>query len=209
MKLIYVLFISCLSINISAQSLEMVTSALKAIDSLDQIEELRKKYPNWNIYSHTGILSDSLDYSKTKNANIGDYIRIEPLNNIYAPTRLLKVLEIGQEEVCRVKSIYLNGYEFSKVEIDSIRDVIIEKYRKGTPFESLFKEYNMDGNKTGDYGWFYKGKMVEEFDSAVRRRKKGDIFTIDIDKNKWYYVVLKNHENKFEKAVKGIKIDYE
>jgi len=66
----------------------------------------------------------------------------------------------------------------------------------------------MDGNPTGDLDWFGKGMMVEEFDKAVRNRNKDEIFTVDVDNKKWYYVVLKTHDNKMEKAKISVMIKY-
>jgi hypothetical protein len=50
--------------------------------------------------------------------------------------------------------------------------------------------------------------MVEEFDNIVRPRNKGEIFTLDVESENWYYVVLKTHENRMEKAVRSIMIKY-
>jgi hypothetical protein len=49
--------------------------------------------------------------------------------------------------------------------------------------------------------------MVDEFDSAVRQREKGEIFNVDLPEYNWYYVILKTHDNKMEKVFTSIVIN--
>lgn len=92
-------------------------------------------------------------------------------------------------------------------EIDSLRPLIIKKYKAGTSFENLVEKYNMDGNsKKGDLGWFKTKKMVPEFESAVRNHKKGDIFFVDVNAPKWHYVVLKTFDDRERISYNFIKI---
>lgn len=186
------------------QSQEDAEKALKKIKKIDEIQKLRNKYPNWYISIDKTILSDSLVFPHIINAKIGDIV----MKQYYpkSPKFVLKVLKFDKEELCKVKYIYLNGKEYSKSEIDSIRTIIIKRYKEGETFESLAKEYTMDNNPTGDLNWFYKGVMVEKFDNAVRGRKKGELFTVDVEEKKWHYVVLKTHDNKIEKVIVSIMI---
>ena len=125
-----------------------------------------------------------------------------------APTFVLKILDKEDLKLSKVKYIYIKGSEYSKSEIDSIRLVIIERYENGEDFTDLVKKYTMDGNPTGDLGWFHKGMMVEEFEKAVEEHSKGDIFTVDVFDKNWFYVVLKNYEDKDEMALIAISIQY-
>lgn len=201
---IYLLFFFSFLYN--AQTEKEVTKALKNVNNLDQVNELKEKHPYWTISIDKTLISDSTKFPNVTTAQIGDIVSKQ--YNSKAPKFALKILSTEDEELCKVKYIYLDGNKYSKEEIDSIRTIIINRYENGEDFVSLVKEYNMDGNPNGDLGWFYKGMMVEEFDTAVRNRSKGDIFTVDVDKNNWYYVVLKNNDNKTEKAILGIKIKY-
>lgn len=191
---------------LNAQSLKEVTKALKKVKNIEQLNEIKSKYPDWKISVDKTLLSDSTKFPDIVSAKIGTIVTKQ--YNPKAPKYALKILSIEDEELCKVKYIYLDGTKYSKAEIDSIRSVIIKRYQEGEDFETLVKEYTMDGNPTGDLGWFYQGMMVEDFDKAVRDKSKGEIFTVDVEINNWFYVVLKNHDNKIEKAVKGIKIKY-
>jgi parvulin-like peptidyl-prolyl isomerase len=64
----------------------------------------------------------------------------------------------------------------------------------------------MDGNKTGDLNWFNEGEMVPEFEIAVKKHKKDEIFTVDVPERKWYYVTLKTHEDKEIQELTILKI---
>ena len=46
-------------ITSNGQTLKEVKKALKKINSLEQIDELKKQYPNWTIYDDKTMLSDS------------------------------------------------------------------------------------------------------------------------------------------------------
>jgi parvulin-like peptidyl-prolyl isomerase len=203
-----ILFFIIISITFLAngQTLEEATKALRKVKEVEQIDVLKTQYPKWTIYTDKTMYSDSSKFPAIINAKIGDIVLKQ--YNSKAPTYVIKVVKDQDEELCKVKYIYLDGSKLSTAKIDSIRTKIIDRYTKGEDFLALVKEYTMDGNPTGDLDWFAKGMMDEEFDSKVRNRKKGEIFTVDVNKNKWYYVVLKTHANKMEKARLAIMIKY-
>ena len=54
---------------------------------------------------------------------------------------------------------------------------LYERIRKGENFSSLAHQYSTcpSKEKGGDLGWFGEGKMVREFENAVRRMGTGSI----------------------------------
>ncbi len=56
-------------------------------------------------------------------------------------------------------------------------DKLYERLRKGENFSSLAHQYSTcpSKEKGGDLGWFGEGKMVREFENAVRRMGTGSI----------------------------------
>ena len=188
------------------QTLKEAKKALRKINSLEQIDSLKSQHPNWTIYEDKTMQSDSSKFPDIIKAKVGDVVLKQ--YNPKAPTFVVKILAEREEELCKLKYIYLDGSKLSTSQIDSVRTVTLNRYKSGEEFETLVNAYTMDGNSTGDLDWFSKGMMVEEFDNAVRNRKKDEIFTVDVNKNKWYYVVLKTHDNKVEKAKIAVMIKY-
>lgn len=117
-----------------------------------------------------------------------------------------KILESSVSRMFRCSYIFINGSILSKNSIDSLRSVIIAELKNGAAFAKLVARYNMDGNTTGDLDWFAEGAMMKEFEEAVAQHKKGDIFTVDVTSNGWYYVVQKTFDTKTSKEMKVIRL---
>lgn len=117
-----------------------------------------------------------------------------------------KAMRVTNCKSMRVSYIYLNGKVLSQERMNSMRAKIIADYKSGKSFADLANENTMDNSKDGDLGWFDEGMMVKTFEDEVKRHKKGDIFTVDIPENNWYYVVLKTYDDvkkiKFEITLK-------
>ena len=125
----------------------------------------------------------------------------------YYSDTLYKILEIKDKSKYRASYIYLDGYKLSKMQIDSLRNLIISKYKKGESFKKLSEAYNMDGNPNGgDLGWFEAGKMHLMFESAVISHNVDEVFTLDINEYKWYYVIKKTHSDQKNLSISYIKI---
>jgi hypothetical protein len=48
--------------------------------------------------------------------------------------------------------------------------------------------------------------MVKEFEISVKQHGMGDIFTVDVPSNQWYYVVKKTYEDKNTKEMTILKV---
>lgn len=116
---------------------------------------------------------DSLSFYMNKYKDISKAIKVAPIKSM------------------RVSYVYLDGSKLTLDEINKLRKKIISDYKKGKSFAELANLYTMDGVKDGDIGWFDSGMMVKVFEDEIKNHKKGNIFTVDIPENKWYYVVLK------------------
>lgn len=94
----------------------------------------------------------------------------------------------------RVSYIFLDATRLSVAQIDSTRNIILKQLNRGADFKDLAAQYTMDESPNGDSGWFTEGTMVEEFEKAVKKHKVPEVFTLDIPKRGWYYVVKKTFE---------------
>ena len=121
-------------------------------------------------------------------------------------TDVFKIISSASYPEFRVSYIYLDGSVLSMSTIDSLRNTIRLFYKEGEPFYSLARWHTMDINASGDNGWFREKTLMPEFEAAVRQHKKGDLFTVDIPENKWYYVVLKTFNDRVTQELTMLKL---
>jgi parvulin-like peptidyl-prolyl isomerase len=114
-----------------------------------------------------------------------------------------KVLEAKETVNYRASYIFLDGSTLSLPEIDSLKKIIVQKANAGASFEQLSDQYTMDGNTThGDTGWFFGIEMMpKEFQDAVSKHKKGEIFFVDVSDRQWHYIVRKTYEDDLKKDI--------
>ncbi len=114
-----------------------------------------------------------------------------------------KVLQAKDTVDFRANYIFLDGSTYSKLEIDSLKKLIVQKANAGTPFEQLSDQYTMDGNKTrGDTDWFFgEYSFPKEFQDAVQKHKLGDIFFVDVSEKQWHYIVKKTYNDRVKKDI--------
>ena len=192
-----------LSVTAQGQTKKEVKNDLIVIDSKEKAEKHKVDNQKWEIELVELNDTDSDIPKKLTKLKKGQSKRIKVNREKYH----YKLIEKAQESEFRASYIYLNGSELSKKQIDSLRPLIIEKYKSGVSFGELVEKYNMDGNsKKGDLGWFKTATMVPEFENAVRKHKKGDVFLVNVDSRKWYYVVLKTYTDRINNKLTLIKI---
>ncbi|HCL83065.1 MAG TPA: hypothetical protein DIC22_03775 [Chitinophagaceae bacterium] len=114
-----------------------------------------------------------------------------------------KVLEAKETVNYRASYIFLDGSTLSTPEIDSLKKLIVEKASAGASFDQLSDQYTMDGNTThGDTGWFFGIEMMpKEFQDAVAKHKKGEIFFVDVSDKQWHYIVKKTYDDDLKKDI--------
>lgn len=114
-----------------------------------------------------------------------------------------KVLESTESVNFRSSYIFLDGGSLTPPEIDSLKNLITQKLSGGASFEQLSDQYTMDGNTThGDTGWFFGPEtMPKEFQDAVQKHKKGDVFFVDVSDKDWHYIVKKTYDDQITKNV--------
>lgn len=112
-----------------------------------------------------------------------------------------KVLESKDTVNFRAQYIFLDGASYSRSEIDSLKNLIVDKANQGVSFAALSDQYTMDGNTTkGDTDWFYGEYMMpKEFQDAVERNEVGSIFFLDVSEKNWHYIIKKTHADRRKK----------
>ena len=114
-----------------------------------------------------------------------------------------KILDAKDTTDFRASYIFLDGSTLSKSEIDSLKKVIVQKLNEGVAFEKLSDQYTMDGNTTkGDTDWFFgEYNFPKEFQDAVERHKKGEVFYVDVSEKQWHYIVKKTYHDRVKKDI--------
>src|SRR4030095_4620009 len=118
-----------------------------------------------------------------------------------------KVLESTESVKYRAHYIFLDGGSLNPQEIDSLKKIIVQKASSGTSWDQLSDQYTMDGNKTkGDTGWFFGPEMLPaEFQDAVSKHKKDEIFFVDVSDKQWHYIVKKTFDDDYKKEATILK----
>lgn len=135
-----------------------------------------------------------------------DFPKIKVGQIIKSDSFIYKIIDEIDVKVNKVSYIFLNGAVLDKSAIDSLREVIISKFNKGSEFEDLAEIYNMDSNESGILGWFADGMMIKTFELAVKNKSVNSIFKVDVPENNWYYVVLKTHNERVSKSYNVLQI---
>jgi parvulin-like peptidyl-prolyl isomerase len=130
--------------------------------------------------------------------SIGEILISQPARDT---TYLFKLIKLDSIRSFRVQYIFLDKTKLSLKKIDSLRNLIFRKLDLGSGFETLAREYSMDGNskKGGDLGWFEEGQMMAEFQDAISKHRLDETYKVDIESKGWYYIVKNSYLPKFNK----------
>ena len=73
----------------------------------------------------------------------------------------------------------------------SFADDLLRRIKQGTQFEALAREFSTCPSKSsgGDLGWFGTGKMVAQFESAVKNMSAGSVS--DVVQTQFGYHLIK------------------
>lgn len=196
MKTFFLFFLTLFYVSSYGQD---KTTELKKISSLKKAEDFLKNNSESEIISINEECDSSEVVKKIFNLKKDEIVLIEGY--------LYKIIEWKNILHHRASYIYFDGNKTSKNNIDSLREVIASSYKDGVSFIDLVKKYNMDKNpNNGDLGWFPDGKMLKEVDFEINRHEKGEVFNVDISDKKWYYVMVKNFDDKKNEILTVIKV---
>lgn len=199
MKSSLVVLLALLAIPALAQ--ETVTEKFQKITTMDQAQ----KYISANPELKPAIME--LSYGKDSGMLDKRLLRQKQGDIVNVGYVTYKVLEVKEDIKLRAAYIFLDGGSLSNVEIDSLKKVIVKRATAGEPWAKLSDEYTMDGNKTkGDTDWFWGPyNFPPEFQDAVQKHKKDEIFFVDVSEKQWHYIVKKTHDDQITKDIKVLR----
>lgn len=137
----------------------------------------------------------------------GEVMTIEP-DKYPDKINLFKVLDKHKIQSFHIQYIYLDAVKLGLTQIDSLRKLIVKKHADGESFDGLARQYSMDGNaaKGGVLTW-KEGEMVKEFEHGIKEHSLGEVFTIDIPDEKWFYVVKNSERPKMAEVITVLYIE--
>jgi PPIC-type PPIASE domain len=201
MRCLYIVIALFFSRVVSAQhKIDTIKQLLIGINSIDQAKRFLKESEMDGDILTIGPKIDSSAFAKLLiSKETGEVLTSE--SNEKDITYLFKILKIDNIKSFRVQYIFLDNTKLNLKQIDSLRSLIFKRIGKGDKFESLAKEYSMDGNskKEGDLGWFEEGQMMKEFEDSILKHRFEEVFKVDIAEKKWYYIVKNSHIPRYGK----------
>ncbi|WP_430468055.1 peptidylprolyl isomerase [Winogradskyella ouciana] len=194
MKQLFFLFLLIPFLGFSQDSLEQELDSISTTEEAKTFAKTHKKANKSKLYTfnkekHKTRLADDL-FKLSKGAK--KVVKSEDKTTYY------KIIDKETVLHYRASYIYFDGNKMSLENINKKRAKIMAQYKQGYRFDALAKLHSMDisANRGGDLGWFPEGKMHPEFEEAIKNHNTNDIFTLDIEEGKWYYIVLKTYDAK-------------
>ncbi len=190
MKYTLLIFISFFHFYAKAQDTLNLKHLITSIETQSDVDSLQRTLPYISILKTTKNSNDSDFNPKFKHLEEGESKQTDK-------NTFVKLISKNTTLEFKVKYVFLDANKIGVEKAKSIQNEIINLFNKGESFGDLANQHSMDPRKNnGDLDWFPKGRMVSNFEAAIIKHKKGDIFkTEDLTRN-WYFVVLKTHNQR-------------
>jgi len=109
-----------------------------------------------------------------------------------------KIIDKSKVNHYKFNIIVLDGNETSEYSAKVIRNKILSQHKEGYKFEDLAKKHSSEYSTEtgGDTGWVKLGDISDAFNKKAfsQNLAVNDVFTIDDNKNKKYYIVKKTKD---------------
>lgn len=179
-KLKYIFITDQPSSRDSAEILSEINSIMQRIKSGADFLEVQKDYtetsPQPSFFKH-GELTQEKE-SAVFSAKVGDVIG--PVSD-YEGAHIFKILEEKRSNDVFIKARHILLDASSAQQEASARSLAVEliaRAKRGEDFAALARQYSTEPaatNSGGDLGWFGKGRMVKEFETAALSGRPGQI----------------------------------
>lgn len=202
--------LSAISLHLNAQ--KNTEKTLETIETQEQASLFIKENSKSRNSLNGKILTFNEEKHKTHLTNAlfklekGD---VKSDRNEFEKT-LYKILDKTKTSYYRLSYILIKGKDYTLESINTLRNTLIDSYKKGTPFSKLANEYSMDDNakRGGDTGWFATGGRYKALENAILNNnyQQDAIFTIDIPSENTYYLAIQTHEPKRISEIKVLRL---
>lgn len=199
----------CLTAMSGHAQVKKIKSDLAKINSINQANTYIANHPTLvaQVFD-ANAETDTTDFDKKLlSSAVGDIIDFDSEDE--KKHLFFKVLSTGEAKSYRVQYIFLDNKKLSMAQIRDLRQTLVERLKNGESFTKLAAEHSMDGNakRGGDLGWFPEGRMHAKFEESVKQKTTGEIYTVDIPSESWYYIVKNTHDPKIGKKVTVLYVE--
>lgn len=198
-----------------------------ASDSAEVKEELARAVQEFKTSAEDSLYavthSDDIQgaYAKYTAGTLPAFITTESLveGNVIGPVldgetyKVVKVSKIFNDTVASARARHIlikwnDASDASKKEAKDKALGILKDIRGGADFAQKAMEFGTDGTRTrgGDLGWFSKGAMVKEFESAVFNASKTGLLS-DVVETQYGYHIIDVTDTKTFRAYKLAVVD--
>lgn len=191
MKQLYKIVLLLAFSTLNAQKID-----LSSLNSVADAEEFIKRDSTvFALVDYITTTKDSLTYYQSQLQQRGK-------------SENIKFLESKSIVAIKVNYIFFDGTKLSKKAIDSKRKEILDMFKNGSTSDDLVAQFTMDHNIKlgGNFGWMDELNVEPTFREAVKKHKKGDVFTVDVPELNWFYIVFKLFDDVEKVALYYIKV---
>jgi len=188
-KIILIIILS-LSYISNAQEKIQYEKLIQTINNQKEVDSLQLLHPNISIVKFSHSSSDKNLNKNIVSMNVGQII-------MNKDSSYLKLLSKETIKEYKVKYIFLDANRLKKNEFKKTQKKILAELKEGISFSEIANKYSMDPRKNnGDLGWFPEGRMVENFETAIKNHKKDEIFQASDPERNWFFTIKKTHNER-------------
>lgn len=165
----------------------------------DSLKEFADLYVNYKMKLRDAVVR-GFDKDPEIQQEIEDYTKtvgVPYIEEKYIIDQGLKKLYDERKIEKRVSHILLRTHGKNADSLKQIANDLVKRIQNGESFEKLAKEYSEDQytkNQGGDIYWITAGQTIPEFDRAVYKTKKGELYPEPIKTNYGYHIIKVTNE---------------
>ena len=150
--------------------------AVEAADLEAKKKELLSKFPNQAAVDAELQKTYGWDFNTYIEKVIRPLLLEQKLQEAFASSTDPSFANFQQEEV-HARHILFATEGKDDAAVKKQAQSVLDRIKKGEDFEKLAKAFGSDGTKDvgGDLGWFHRGEMVPEFETAAFALQKGQL----------------------------------
>ncbi len=179
MKKILPLLLVCCCHSLLAQKLSIAqikTRMEQAQNPVAYVRDTLKK----QFKIDTVIILNSTHFSGVVDS-LAYHAKIRKVYGPYDKKFLIQVLAKVPNTFTRISQVFIDTSLFTRRIADSLANSIVVRVQSGAAsFEDMAQTYSMGGEGVtkGDLGYISRGSIIPEMESAIAKRKKGEVFKV-------------------------------